>query len=400
MSSTREPGTALSGVRVLLVTKTDFDEPRDGGTLRVSAIVTRLRAEGAVVDAVAVKAADGWSPSAGHAPARGHVGRLARTGVAAVAAGSASVARWLSPRTVRAIGALRDRHRYDVALVEYSQLLIYAPVLSGIPIVCDLHNVESQLLDNYAASAGSLPRRLVARYEAARVRGLERRLFRRAVAATTVSDHDTELFRALTGASDGRIATAPNGVVDLAFEQEKRPAADLEAVFVASLGWQPNVDAVEWLVGSVWPLVRAQAPRARLRIVGRSPRESVSRLDGRDGVTVHPDVPETWPYLSAAHVATAPLLAAGGTRLKILEALATGTPVVATSLGALGLEAAADGGALTIVDAPADFAAAILRVGTEPPAAASVRAAAADYRWERTLAPLVATVARAAGREA
>ncbi|MET0734193.1 MAG: glycosyltransferase [Microbacterium sp.] len=389
---------ALEGVRILLLTKTDFTEPRDGGTLRLSAIAARLQAEGAIVDAVAVKAADGWSPSAAPAPRRGHLSRAARVAARTAAVASASVARWFSLRTVRTIGGLLDRHRYDAAVVEYSQLLIYAPLLRGIPIVCDLHNIESQLLDNYAASASSLPRRLVARYEAARVRRLERGMFRHVSAATTVSGHDTELLRALTGAGDELVLTAPNGVSETAFVQPKRRAEGVEVVFIASLGWQPNVDAVEWLVGSVWPQVRAADPAARLRIIGRSPRASVRELDGADGVTVHADVPETWPFLSSASVATAPLLAAGGTRLKILEALGTGTPVVATSLGALGLEAASDQGALTIVDSPAEFAAALLRVSANPPADSVVRGAAGAYRWQNTLAPLVETLTRLTSR--
>lgn len=391
-----QSGARLAGRRVLILTKTEFDDPRDGGALRVSAIVSRLRAEGALVDAVPMTAADGRSqPYRAPSVEPAAWGDVLRVGMAMLSVASVSVARWYSARTVRTVSALLRSHRYDFVLIEYSQLFIYAPLFRNLPIVSDLHNVEYELLLNYSRTSPSRLKRFVARYEAARVKGLERRILRRATRVLAVSDHDAQQLAALNSSVGAAIRVAPNGVADRAFETEKRPSDALEVVFIGHLGWQPNVDAAEWLVSAVWPRVRALDPHARLRIVGRSPRPSLVELDGRDGVTVHGDVPDTMPFLSRARVATAPLLAAGGTRLKILEALATGTPVVATPLGALGLEAVAESGALVIAESAEDFARAVVSVAEAGPAPQQVRATVDAYRWDSALTPLVDDVSDA-----
>jgi polysaccharide biosynthesis protein PslH len=115
-------------------------------------------------------------------------------------------------------------------------------------------------------------------------------------------------------------------------------------------------------------------------------------------VRVIADVPSTLPHLAAATVATAPLQASGGTRLKILEALATGTPVVATPLGAMGLEHLAGSG-LDVEASPEAFAAAVLRRIDAPGDPAAIRAAVEPYRWTNALQPLLGAAAAIAGNE-
>jgi glycosyltransferase involved in cell wall biosynthesis len=384
--------------RILLITKTDYTDPRDGGTLRVSSIVRELTAAGFVVDAVPTKSSAGRSRDA---TGRRDWGAIARVALASIRIGSLTVARWFSAGAASEIAQLTSSHVYDAVVIEYSQLLIYRPLVKKYPILLDMHNIEFELLANFAASGGSFPKRVIARYEAARVRRLETRGALRLVdAITTVSGHDADLLTELTGIDPSRISTAPNGVSTEAFELDKLPERVPTAVFIAHLGWQPNVDAAHWLAEQVWPAVRVAVPDARLELIGRSPARSVRAFDGIDGITVHADVPSTMPYLARAAAATAPLLAAGGTRLKILEAMATGTPVVATGLGAMGLEHLAGSGGLVIEDSAADYAAALAATMSAPAAPEGIRDSVRSYRWDAALAPLIAALrAIIAGRE-
>jgi len=138
-------------------------------------------------------------------------------------------------------------------------------------------------------------------------------------------------------------------------------------------------------------------PQAKLQLIGRDPNPAVTELaDASQGISVHGNVASVFPYLGAAAVATAPLWTAGGTRLKILEALGTGTPVVATSLGALGLEALAGPSVMQITDRPAGFADALLEHLKAPTKSRLARNAAELFRWHNTLTGLVGMVNEAA----
>jgi glycosyltransferase involved in cell wall biosynthesis len=386
--------------RVILVTKTDFAVPRDGGTLRVSAIVSALEAAGFTVDAVSVRSSEGKRHRDGRRTTRRSLAsRSWWTAAIKVAAsitriGSVSVARWYSPSAAQHVAELVGRHDYDAALIEYSQLLSYRGLFAELPVILDMHNVEHELLANYTTSAATTWRKVLARYETARVRRLELRAGRMTDAIVTVSAHDADMIRpASAGAA---VVVAPNGVSEAAFEVAHSTIGSRPVVFIGNLGWQPNVDAAHWLVRHVWPTVRRRRPMAVLSLIGKGPAKSLLEYEGVDGITVHADVPSTLPYLSAAAVATAPLLAAGGTRLKILEAMATGTPVVATSLGAMGLDHLACETAMAITDEPGDFAEALIRfidTGSDPIA---VREQVRSYRWSEALRPLVEAIAQSA----
>lgn len=366
----------------VLLTKNPYADPRDGGTLRVDAFVRQIEGNlGATVHPVFVEGGD-------PATSRGGVPRLTllwanlRVILGFVRIGSLSSARWYRPRVVREILELQAALSPELRIIEYSQLIAYRPAFRG-PVALDMHNVESELMENYATSSPSRLKRLVARYEAWRLRRLEARITHLVDLVGVVSEHDRVVLEKLARHGLGcTVVVAPNGVADAGFEVSEPRTREI--VFVAHLGWAPNVDAAEWLCQKVWPHVRAADPTVTLNLVGKSPARRVQRLAG-DGVEIHPDVPSVVPYVARAGVATAPLQAAGGTRLKILEALSCGTPVVATSLGALGLEHI-PAPVLTIVDDPEKFAAHLLALVDHRPDEAHVREAAEAYRWYRTMA--------------
>ena len=377
--------------RVLLITPRSFEKPMDGGAIRVRAIYEALTQQPNT--AVDVVYTERRSRGASYCP-RDFLARL-RVLSSVIRYCSRAVLEQYSGEAVDEISSLLSTNHYDAFVVEYSHLYIYRKLLKT-RVVFDLHNVESALKANLAVSIGrksprALVRRIVALLDSMALRRIERSIVSREETVATVSDHDRQLMLSFARSSDktAQVVVAPNGVSDLAFELDP-PRRDT-VVFVAHLGWRPNVDAAMWLVREVWPLVQEQAPHLTLELIGRSPRPEVRALDG-SSITVHADVPDVLPFVARARVATAPLLAAGGTRLKILEALGSGTPVVATPMGALGLESLVGRG-LSIVQRPVEFASAIVELATgEVPDRSALRSGVQAYRWDQSLQPLLSAV--------
>jgi glycosyltransferase involved in cell wall biosynthesis len=173
------------------------------------------------------------------------------------------------------------------------------------------------------------------------------------------------------------------------------PAAAPTVAFVATMGWAPNVDAATWLGREIWPLVRAQVPEARLLLVGKDPAPAVRALAGAD-IEVTGTVADVTPFLATARVVVAPLRAGGGTRLKIMEALDTGRPVVATTIGCEGMEDLVGRG-VVVADTAAGLADAVARLLADPDRAVAMGraghdAVATDHTWDVALAPLLRVV--------
>jgi len=156
-------------------------------------------------------------------------------------------------------------------------------------------------------------------------------------------------------------------------------------VFLGDLTYPPNRDGVLFFAREVFPLIRRAEPGATWHVLGRPTEELRAAIDGQPAVVMTGYVPDVRPHVAQAEVVVVPLRAGGGARLKILEALAMGRPVVSTGLGAEGLEPRQG---VTIADSPADFAAAVLNVLRDPARAAAAAAQARPslvtrYDWAR-----------------
>ncbi|MGQ0830649.1 MAG: glycosyltransferase family 4 protein [Microthrixaceae bacterium] len=274
--------------------------------------------------------------------------------------------------------------RPDCLVVAYGQLAPYAADVDAGHKVLDLHNVESALLRSYAASRTS-PRSILARYESRAMGRLERLALGAFDTVSVVSDVD----RTRLPEGVARVLVCPNGC-------EPAPplpmGEDAVVAFVGLFGWAPNAEAAVWFTERVWPLVRRQVSGARLLLVGRDPTDDVRAL-ARPDVVVTGAVPEVEPYLASARVAVAPLRAGGGSRLKIIEALRAGRPVVATTIGAEGLEELIGNGLITADDA-SEFADAVVDLLRDRERAAALGRAGNEavlrrFSWDQTLAPLV-----------
>ena len=177
-----------------------------------------------------------------------------------------------------------------------------------------------------------------------------------------MSESDAETLGRYLHDDRSRIRVVDNGVDCDSFRPAPAGlAAAPDVLFVGSFGHTPNRDAIGWLFSEIWPLVRAERPDARLRVVGAHAPPEIVAADGRDGIEVVGTVPDTVAYYRDARVLLAPVRAGSGTRLKILEAFACGLPVVTTRLGAEGIEAQ-DGEHLLAAESAQELAAATCRV--------------------------------------
>jgi glycosyltransferase involved in cell wall biosynthesis len=277
-----------------------------------------------------------------------------------------SVATHRSRALRRALGRLAAGGGVDLWHCEWTP---YAASLHGLagPRLVVAHNVESVIWQRYTETEpGALRRWYIRRqwhkwrrFEAAALGAVER--------TVAVSDVDAARLREEFGVQ--RIDVVENGVDTAYFRPQGVRREPGRLLFLGSLDWRPNLDAVGQLLDRVFPAVRSREPSARLCLVGRNPPAALRRrAASTPGVELHADVPDVRPHLAACQMLVVPLRIAGGSRLKILEALACGTPVVSTRVGAEGL-CLEPGRHLTVVEGVDDLPAALVAAVRAPDAA-------------------------------
>jgi glycosyltransferase involved in cell wall biosynthesis len=248
---------------------------------------------------------------------------------------------------------------FDAVYCDHLSMMEYARRL-GPPVIHDAHNVEFDLLRRYAGTMGASPRRLALECEWRLVRDYERRAYRASSVVLAVSDADAEQIRALAGSGTRvRVLPIPVDVSGVAprVSSSKQPTL----LFVGGLHWPPNADAMEYFARDIWPLVRRAVPSVTLTVVGRDDHAAADRLRRIEGVTLAGPVGDIEPFFRRASALVVPLRAGGGMRVKIVDAMARGVPVVTTALGCAGISAKS-GLHLLCADEPRAFADAVVSV--------------------------------------
>jgi polysaccharide biosynthesis protein PslH len=247
------------------------------------------------------------------------------------------------------------------------------------------HNVESIIWQRYAETEQNPLKAWFLRRQWRRFEAFEGWAYSNATRTIAVSREDADRIERQFGATD--VAVVDNGVDTTGFlPDDTVKVDDRQMLFLGSLDWRPNLDAVRLLMDTIYPKIRLSEPLATLAIVGRRPPDWLrDAVRARLGIKVYGDVPDVRPYLRGAGMLLVPLRIGGGSRLKILEALATGLPVVTTTVGVEGLRLNA-GEHVTVADSTEAFVAAAVDAIRRPQTA---RAQAergrarilADYDW-------------------
>jgi glycosyltransferase involved in cell wall biosynthesis len=257
-----------------------------------------------------------------------------------------TVLNYFDRRSASQLASVLAQGGFDLVQVEGVFLSEYLPVIQAAPncpaILVDWHNIESELMWRYSDKTPSWPKRLAARRTAALLERAELALLQTCGTHTVTSTRERE--KLLTKCPSANIHVVPNGV-DLNYfyqtaqarQSESLSSTNRSLLFVGSMDYHANIDAVTWFVNSAWPEIAQRHPQLNLIIAGRNPSREVLRLTS-DRVQVTGTVEDVRPFYRSALAVIVPLRVGGGTRLKILEAMAAGVPVVSTHLGAEGID--------------------------------------------------------------
>lgn len=307
---------------------------------------------------------------------------LTRAAGALLTGDAFSVACFRSSRIARGVGRMLQEEGIDLALVFSSGMAQYVERAEGIARVIDFVDVDSEKWRAYAARDRG-PLRLIYAREADLLLRHDARIAHTFDQSLFVSETEAALFRERTGAAN--VAAIPMGVDLDYFAPAPEPATDPVLVFVGMMSYMPNVDAMRFFVGEVLPLVRRDVPDVKLHIVGREPAAAVRDLAHPPDVVVTGAVPDVRPYLREAAVAIAPFRVSRGMQSKVLEAMASGLPVVGTRLAFQGIPAQSEDGVEAAEGAEA-LTAALTRLLRDPAARRDRGARARRYvelhhRW-------------------
>ncbi|MGA2434716.1 MAG: glycosyltransferase family 4 protein [Bryobacteraceae bacterium] len=273
-----------------------------------------------------------------------------------------SVGAWRNffPGAAARLGEIARAELPDVVQIEHSLLAAYrdaVPPAVKCRTVISLHNVAYEQYLRFASLEHGLPTRAAYRLKSWLMRRTEARYIPRFDCCVTVSHAESALVTRLVPSVHP--AVIENGV-DCAVLRPLPPGG-AALLFAGMMNYPPNADAAVFFCRSILPLVRPIVPDVKLLIAGHSPPSQVKRLASEPGVTVAGYVEDMIPWYSQAAVTVAPLRAGGGTRLKILESMALGRPVVSTTIGCEGLEVEHNRHIL-IADTPERFAACVTRL--------------------------------------
>lgn len=243
---------------------------------------------------------------------------------------------WSKPMR-EVVQAYASAHAIDLWQLEWAPYLATVPSTIPGPRLVIAHNVDTQIWQRYARTGRGLFQRAFLGQQCRRFARFEATAFRQATRVVAVSLEDAQMIREQFGQPN--VDVVDNGIDQEYFSQVAPQPGPPQILFLGALDWRPNLDAIDQLLDRIFPEVLRHEPEARLVIVGRQPPPGLSQRVARlANVELHANVPDVRPYLARASVMAVPLRIGGGSRLKILEALACALPVVSTRIGAEGLQ--------------------------------------------------------------
>jgi polysaccharide biosynthesis protein PslH len=272
-----------------------------------------------------------------------------------------SMQKYYRPESRRAVSELFSRKSFDAIICDF----VYpAGVLNWdakTPIILFTHNVEAEVWERqYQVSSNPL-RKLAFWLEYKRLMHAERYYAQRSAHVLAVSERNREFFGRYVGGAD-KVSLMPTGVDTDYFHPVPGVPEERSLVFTGSMDWVPNHDAMEYFYQDILPLIRREEPNVEIWMVGRNPARSVVRLVENDPkVHLTGRVDDVRPFMNRSSVYVLPMRTGSGTRLKVLEAMASGKAIVSTPIGAEGLPVT-DGENIILAESPQKFAESVVRL--------------------------------------
>lgn len=294
-----------------------------------------------------------------------------------------SVVDTASPEMERLIRALVASNNFDLVVASELEMAGYARAFQGIPAILDQVQL-GVLYEQYAGEKVPL-RRLRSALTWQKQRSYVERLLKQFRGCTVVSQPELKLF-SQAFPDYGAVRLIPNSIDLQRYAQVREEPDPTSLVFTGSFQYSPNYEAMQWFLTEVFPLVKQAVPHVRLTITGDSAGKPLPLLDG---VTLLGRVDDIRPIVASAWISLAPIWTGGGTRLKILEAMALKTPVVATSKGAEGIDVT-HGKNILLANTSTEYSQAIIRLLTNPGLRAELvshayRLVSEKYNWTTVL---------------
>ena len=291
------------------------------------------------------------------------VGLLALAAQSLVTGFPMSVSIFRSARFRRLVRDAVRTHRFDLAHIDTISVADYIDDVASIPTVMAHIGAESYMIRRRIPQERSRLRRLFFRREAVSLERYERAMCSRVAMNLAVSELDRDLLKQV--APQAPFEVVENGA-DVDFFRPVARSRAKRLVFAGRLDQASNRDGLRWFLQSAWPLIAKTHPEATFDIIGPTPPADIVAMAGTDRrITVHGLVPDVRVHFASASVVVSPLRDGGGTRLKILDALAMGMPLVATTVACEGIDITPGRHAL-IADTPDEFNAQISRLFADP----------------------------------
>jgi len=237
------------------------------------------------------------------------------------------------------IQSLVSNNNYDAVHFDTISLIPYLPLIGDIPCVLDHHNIESHMLIRRAGKEKNFFKKFYYWQEGKRLEKYEKIYCEKFSFNITCSDLDSDRLKHIS--KNARVETIPNGV-DIHYFQPhdvSHGATSKKIIFIGRLNFYPNAEAVKFIARSIWPIVKTSIPNIECDLIGANPPQEVVELAKTDPhFAVHGFVDDILPYMERTTIYVCPIKDGGGTKLKVLDALAMGMPLVAHPIACEGIE--------------------------------------------------------------
>lgn len=271
------------------------------------------------------------------------------------------ISRFFQPAVAERLKALLQAETYDLIQLEAPFVGPYLPILraySQAPVVLRAHNVDHLIWERLAAGSRNPLKAWYLSLQAARLKAFEEKLWQEVDGILAISEVDAAYIRTRCSCP---VLTSPTGIKLEQYQALQRDELRTDRLgFLGSMDWQPNQEAVRWFAQELWPSLKHNFPEVSAHFAGIHFPQSLLQL-GSERLEMVGEVPDAQAFLRQHPICIVPMLSGSGIRIKLLEAMAIGLPIISTHLGAEGLPVE-HGKHLLFADDAASFAVALQRL--------------------------------------